>query len=57
MGMLQEKGADLSNEKIAGKFDGYSEAWTKETFPVNSIKELMWLTDDFEEGLGKGRSV
>jgi hypothetical protein len=24
--MLKAKGADLSNSKIAGKFDGYSEA-------------------------------
>ena len=47
--MLKSKGADLSNEKIAGKFDGYSEAWTKATFPVESIKELMRLTDEFEE--------
>ena len=47
--MLKKKGADLSNEKIAGKFDGYSEAWTKATFPVVSIKELMRLTDEFEE--------
>ena len=50
--MLKKKGADLSNEKIAGKFDGYSEAWTKATFPVDSIKELMRLTDEFEEGIG-----
>ena len=55
--MLKAKGADLSNEKIAGKFDGYSEAWTKATFPVGSIKELMRLTDEFEEGLGKGSRV
>jgi hypothetical protein len=55
--MLKKKGADLSNEKIAGKFDGYSEAWTKATFPVDSIKELMRLTDEFEEGLGKGRRL
>ena len=55
--MLKAKGADLSNEKIAGKFDGFSEAWTKATFPVKSIKELMRLTDEYEEGLGKGRRV
>lgn len=55
--MLKKKGADLSNEKIAGKFDGFSEAWTKATFPVDSIKELMRLTDEFEEGLGKGRNA
>ena len=48
--MLKGKGADLSNSKIAGKFDGYSEAWSKSTFPVKSIKELMRLTEEFEEG-------
>jgi plastocyanin len=47
--MLKAKGADLSNSKIAGKFDGYSEAWSKSTFPVKSIKELMKLTEEFEE--------
>jgi hypothetical protein len=47
--MLKSKGADLSNEKIAGKFDGYSEAWSKSTFEVRSIKELMRLTEEFEE--------
>ena len=51
--MLKKKGADLSNEKIAGKFDGFSEAWTKAAFPVDSIKELMRLTDEYEESLGK----
>ena len=49
--MLKAKGADLSNNKIAGKFDGYSEAWSKSTFPVKSIKELMRLTEEFEETL------
>lgn len=47
--MLKAKGADLSNEKMAGKFDGYSEAWSKSTFEVKSIKELMRLTEEFEE--------
>jgi hypothetical protein len=46
--MLQAKGADLSNSKIAGKFDGYSEAWSKSTFEVKSIQELMRLTEEFE---------
>ncbi len=49
--MLKAKGADLSNSKIAGKFDGYSEAWSKSTFPVKSIKELIRLTEEFEEKL------
>ena len=48
--MLKAKGADLSNRKIAGKFDGYSEAWSVSTFKIKSIKELMRLTDKFEEG-------
>ncbi len=47
--MLKAKGADLSNSKIAGKFDGYSEAWSKSTFEVRSIKELMNLTEEFED--------
>ena len=46
--MLKAKGADLSNSKIAGKFDGYSEAWSKSIFEVSSIKELMRLTEEFE---------
>ena len=46
--MLKAKGADLTNPKIAGKFDGYSEAWSKSTFEVKSIKELMRLTEEFE---------
>jgi len=47
--MLKANGADLSNEKIAGKFDGYSEAWSKSTFEVKSIQELMRITEEFEE--------
>jgi hypothetical protein len=47
--MLKAKGADLSNSKIAGKFDGYSEAWSKSTFEAKSIKDLMRLTEEFEE--------
>ena len=46
--MLKAQGADLSNAKIAGKFDGYSEAWSKSTFKAISIKELMRLTEEFE---------
>jgi hypothetical protein len=46
--MLKSKGADLANEKITGKFDGYSEAWSMSTFEVKSIKELMRSVDDFE---------
>lgn len=48
--MLKAKGADLSNGSIAGKFDGYSEAWSQAKFQVDSIKDLMRLTEEFEEG-------
>jgi hypothetical protein len=49
LAMLKAKSADLSNAEIAGKFDGYSEAWSKSTFEAKSIKELMRLTEEFEE--------
>jgi DNA-directed RNA polymerase subunit RPC12/RpoP len=47
--MLRAMGADLSNPNIAGKFDGYTEAWSKSTFEVKSIQELMKLTNEYEE--------
>jgi hypothetical protein len=46
--MLKTNGADLGNVNIAGKYSGYSEAWSKSTFEVKSIKELMLLTEKFE---------
>ena len=46
--MLKDKGADLSNSKVAGNFDGYTEAWSRLTFEANSIFELMRLTEEFE---------
>jgi uncharacterized protein involved in propanediol utilization len=48
--MLKAKSVDLSNEKIVGKFDDYSAAWSKSTLPVKSTKELMQLTEEFEGG-------
>lgn len=47
--MLRANDADLSNPNIAGKFDGYSEAWSKSTFEVKTIQELMRLTNEYEE--------
>ncbi len=46
--MLRRKGADLSNQAIAGKFDGYSEAWSITTFSAKSLSELMDLVEDYE---------
>jgi hypothetical protein len=39
----------ILNAKIAGKFDGFSEACSKSTFAAKSIKELMRMTEEFEE--------
>ena len=44
----RKSGVVLGPIEIAGKFDGYSEAWSKSTFEVKSIKELMRLTVEFE---------
>lgn len=48
--MLRQRGADLSNSSIAGKFDGYSEAWSVKKFSASSIRELMQLTEKWESG-------
>ncbi len=47
--MLRARGADLSNSKIVGKFDGYTEAWSRSTYVAKSIKQLMLATEDFED--------
>jgi hypothetical protein len=39
--MLKRHGANLAPIDIAGKFDGYSEAWQQDSFPVKSLRELM----------------
>ena len=36
--MLKAKSVDLSNEKIVGNFDGYSEAWGKSNCLLNLLK-------------------
>ena len=38
---LKSQKADLSPEHVAGKFDGYSESWTIDSFKVNNLKELI----------------
>lgn len=48
---LKAQGADLSNSSIAGKFDGYSEAWSSTNLPIKNIKELMSNTETYEEQL------
>jgi len=38
---LKSHKADLSPEHVAGKFDGYSESWTMDSYKVNNLKELI----------------
>ncbi len=38
---LKSQKADLSPEHVAGKFDGYSESWTIDSFQVTNLKELI----------------
>jgi hypothetical protein len=46
---LHSHGADLGRSDIAGKFDGYTESWVADSFPVKSIKHLMKLVAEDEE--------
>jgi len=46
--MLRLKGADLGNDSVVGKFDGYSEAWSKSSFEVSSISSLMSAVEEIE---------
>lgn len=46
--MLKANKADLANSEIAGKFDGYSEAWSKSTFKATSLKHLIAKANEIE---------
>jgi hypothetical protein len=46
---IKKKGIKLGDAKIAGTYSGYTETWRENDFPVKSIKELMRLTEEFEE--------
>ena len=44
---VERRGAVLGHKAYIEKFDGYSEAWTKESLKVTSIKQLLdWVYDD-----------
>jgi hypothetical protein len=47
--MLKKSGAAIATEDIAGKFDGFTEAWIEESFPVRSLRELMNFVEDSED--------
>ena len=38
---LQSKKVKLGPEEISGKFDGYTESWTIDSYKVNNLKELI----------------
>jgi predicted GIY-YIG superfamily endonuclease len=38
---LKSQKADLSPDHISGKFDGYTECWTIDSYKVNNLKELI----------------
>jgi hypothetical protein len=42
---LKRAGAALGPSYIAGKFDGYTECWTRDSFEVSSLKALMEQTE------------
>jgi hypothetical protein len=45
---LKTHGAKIGLDQIAGKFNGYTEAWLEESFPVGSINQIMELVKDSE---------
>lgn len=47
--MLKALGADLGNENIVGRFDGFTESWSKSKFEAVSLSDLMRRTEVFEE--------
>jgi hypothetical protein len=38
---LKLHGATFAPTNIAGRFDGYTECWMEESFPVLALKDLM----------------
>ena len=44
---LEKRGAVLGHKAGIDKFDGYSEAWTKASLNVTSIKQILdWVYED-----------
>jgi hypothetical protein len=39
--MLKARGARVAPEHVAGKFDGYTESWIAESYPVASLGDLL----------------
>jgi hypothetical protein len=43
---LRSRNACLSPKNVVGKFDGYTESWTIESYKVNNLKELIDKASD-----------
>ena len=44
---LEKRGATLGRKAGIEKFDGYTEAWTKKSLNVTSIKQILdWVYED-----------
>lgn len=46
--MLKRRGAKLAPSEVAGKFDGYTEAWIANSFPADTLRDLMDSVQDDE---------
>ncbi len=47
---LARRGAILAHKAGIKKFDGYTEAWTKKSINVTSIKQILdWVYEDEAE--------
>ncbi|HUX46531.1 MAG TPA: zinc-ribbon domain-containing protein [Desulfosporosinus sp.] len=45
---LKKRGVVLGTENAKGKFDGYTESWSKDSFSASTLKELMDLVHEDE---------
>ena len=46
---LRNKGIEVGNDKVAGKFDGYTETWLVKDLMVNKIIDLMDFVRETED--------
>jgi len=47
--MLRAKKAVVGDTTIAGNFTGYTESWLENSFPVESLRDLMQMVREFED--------
>jgi hypothetical protein len=51
--MLRKAGANLGEIELHGSFDGFTEAWSIDTYRAENILQLMRVTETFEERKSK----